>query len=46
MIGLGYVGFLFVVEFGWKWNVVGFDISECCIKEFLLGSDSMLEVFV
>jgi len=44
IIGLGYVGLPLAVEFGKKFETVGFDINESRIKELLGGSDSTMEV--
>lgn len=44
VIGLGYVGLPLAVEFGKKFNVIGFDINEARIKELQSGKDSTLEV--
>ncbi len=44
VIGLGYVGLPLAVEFGKKYNVVGFDINQERIKELKSGKDRTLEV--
>ena len=44
IIGLGYVGLPLAVEFGRKFNVVGFDISKTRIEELKRGVDKTLEV--
>lgn len=44
IIGLGYVGLPLAVEFGKKFETVGFDINELRIKELLGGSDVTMEV--
>lgn len=44
MIGLGYVGLPLAVEFGKKYEVVGFDISQPRIDELNTGHDHTLEV--
>lgn len=44
IIGLGYVGLPLAVEFGKKYDVVGFDIREARIRELRSGADSTLEV--
>ena len=44
VIGLGYVGLPLAVEFGKKFQVVGFDISRNRISELLDGVDSTFEV--
>ena len=44
IIGLGYVGLPLAVEFGKKFDVVGFDISEQRVKELNDGVDRTLEV--
>lgn len=44
VIGLGYVGLPLAVEFGKKYNVIGFDIKKDRIEELLNGHDSTLEV--
>jgi len=44
IIGLGYVGLPLAVEFGKKYQTVGFDIHEKRIKELNAGHDFTLEV--
>jgi UDP-N-acetyl-D-galactosamine dehydrogenase len=44
VIGLGYVGLPLAVEFGKKYPVVGFDISESRIAELRAGQDKTQEV--
>ena len=44
IIGLGYVGLPLAVEFGKKYETVGFDIDENRIKQLLKGKDDTLEV--
>jgi len=44
IIGLGYVGLPLAVEFGKKYNTVGFDININRVDELNLGLDSTLEV--
>ena len=44
VIGLGYVGLPLAVEFGKKYNVIGFDINEKRIEELKKGVDKTLEV--
>ena len=44
IIGLGYVGLPLAVEFGKKYNVIGFDINEKRIDELKKGNDKTLEV--
>ncbi|WP_339329960.1 Vi polysaccharide biosynthesis UDP-N-acetylglucosamine C-6 dehydrogenase TviB [Aeromonas hydrophila] len=43
IIGLGYVGLPLAVEFGKKYNTVGFDINSKRIEELKNGIDSTLE---
>jgi UDP-N-acetyl-D-galactosamine dehydrogenase len=43
IIGLGYVGLPLAVEFGKKFNTVGFDINQPRIAELCDGIDSTLE---
>ncbi|WP_412486414.1 Vi polysaccharide biosynthesis UDP-N-acetylglucosamine C-6 dehydrogenase TviB [Shewanella chilikensis] len=43
IIGLGYVGLPLAVEFGKKYNTIGFDINESRVKELSSGNDSTLE---
>ena len=44
IVGLGYVGLPLAVEFGKKFNVIGFDINEKRIEELKKGIDKTLEV--
>jgi UDP-N-acetyl-D-galactosamine dehydrogenase len=44
VIGLGYVGLPLAVEFGKKYQTLGFDINQERVKELLTGHDSTLEV--
>lgn len=44
IIGLGYVGLPLAVEFGKKYETIGFDINESRINELKQGKDSTLEV--
>ena len=44
VIGLGYVGLPLAVEFGKKFDVVGFDINQTRIGELQSGVDHTLEV--
>ncbi|OQW78781.1 MAG: Vi polysaccharide biosynthesis protein VipA/TviB [Proteobacteria bacterium ST_bin11] len=44
MIGLGYVGLPLAVEFGRKYQTVGFDINSHRIQELRAGRDHTLEV--
>lgn len=44
IIGLGYVGLPLAVEFGKKFDVVGFDINQSRISELQDGCDHTLEV--
>lgn len=44
IIGLGYVGLPLAVEFGKKFNVIGFDIDSKRITELQTGHDRTLEV--
>jgi UDP-N-acetyl-D-galactosamine dehydrogenase len=43
VIGLGYVGLPLAVEFGKKYNVLGFDINKERIQELINGHDKTLE---
>jgi UDP-N-acetyl-D-glucosamine/UDP-N-acetyl-D-galactosamine dehydrogenase len=43
IIGLGYVGLPLAVEFGKKFEVIGFDINQDRINELKTGLDSTLE---
>jgi UDP-N-acetyl-D-glucosamine/UDP-N-acetyl-D-galactosamine dehydrogenase len=44
VIGLGYVGLPLAVEFGKRFDTVGFDIKDARIQELKRGRDSTLEV--
>lgn len=44
IIGLGYVGLPLAVEFGKKYQTIGYDISKRRIDELISGHDSTLEV--
>ncbi len=44
IIGLGYVGLPLAVEFGKKYQTIGFDINQLRIKDLMSGTDSTLEV--
>jgi UDP-N-acetyl-D-galactosamine dehydrogenase len=44
IIGLGYVGLPLAVEFGKKFNVVGFDIKSSRVNELNNGFDRTLEI--
>jgi UDP-N-acetyl-D-galactosamine dehydrogenase len=44
IVGLGYVGLPLAVEFGKKFNVIGFDINTDRIDELKKGIDKTLEV--
>ena len=44
VIGLGYVGLPLAVEFGKKYQTLGFDINQTRISELLAGHDATLEV--
>ena len=44
VVGLGYVGLPLAVEFGKKFNVLGFDINETRVSELRSGVDNTLEV--
>lgn len=44
IIGLGYVGLPLAVEFGKKFQVVGFDVKGDRVEELRAGKDSTLEV--
>lgn len=44
VIGLGYVGLPLAVEFGKKYNTIGFDISNLRVSELQKGIDNTLEV--
>jgi UDP-N-acetyl-D-galactosamine dehydrogenase len=43
IIGLGYVGLPLAVEFGKKFNTLGFDINTKRVKELIEGNDFTLE---
>jgi UDP-N-acetyl-D-galactosamine dehydrogenase len=43
VVGLGYVGLPLAVEFGKRFNTVGFDVKESRIAELKSGHDSTLE---
>jgi len=44
IIGLGYVGLPLAVEFGKKYQAVGFDINQTRVNELNEGKDSTLEI--
>jgi UDP-N-acetyl-D-galactosamine dehydrogenase len=44
VIGLGYVGLPLAVEFGKKYDVIGFDVSQARIAALQAGHDATLEV--
>lgn len=44
VIGLGYVGLPLAVEFGKKYDTIGFDISKLRVNELQQGVDNTLEV--
>jgi UDP-N-acetyl-D-galactosamine dehydrogenase len=44
VVGLGYVGLPLAVEFGKRFDTVGFDLKTSRIKELVAGKDSTLEV--
>ncbi|WP_066015294.1 Vi polysaccharide biosynthesis UDP-N-acetylglucosamine C-6 dehydrogenase TviB [Endozoicomonas atrinae] len=44
IIGLGYVGLPLAVEFGKKFNTIGFDINLTRVEELLAGHDNTQEV--
>lgn len=44
VIGLGYVGLPLAVEFGKKYDVVGFDINQDRVNQLRFGIDKTLEV--
>jgi len=44
VIGLGYVGLPLAVEFGKKYEVIGFDVNEARIAALKAGHDATLEV--
>ncbi|KQB09434.1 Vi polysaccharide biosynthesis protein VipA/TviB [Vibrio metoecus] len=43
IIGLGYVGLPLAVEFGKKFDTIGFDINQDRVDKLILGCDSTLE---
>lgn len=43
VIGQGYVGLPLAVEFGKKYNTIGFDINDARVEELKNGKDSTLE---
>ena len=43
VVGLGYVGLPLAVEFGKRFNTVGFDIKAARVDELRRGHDSTLE---
>jgi UDP-N-acetyl-D-galactosamine dehydrogenase len=43
IIGLGYVGLPLAIEFGKKYQVLGFDINQCRIEELKIGEDRTQE---
>lgn len=44
VIGLGYVGLPLAVEFGKKYQTIGFDVNRLRVKEIKEGNDQTLEV--
>ena len=44
IIGLGYVGLPLAVEFGKKFQTIGFDLNQRRLAELQSGTDSTLEV--
>ncbi len=44
LIGLGYVGLPLAVEFGKRYDTIGFDINTARVEELQAGRDSTLEV--
>jgi len=44
VIGLGYVGLPLAIEFGKKYQTLGFDINQARVLELLSGHDTTLEV--
>ena len=44
VIGLGYVGLPLAIEFGKKYDVIGFDINDMRINELKKGEDRTLEI--
>ena len=43
VVGLGYVGLPLAVEFGKRFNTVGFDVKTARVDELRNGHDSTLE---
>ena len=43
IIGLGYVGLPLAIEFGKRFETIGFDVNESRIEELLIGKDSTQE---
>ena len=44
ILGLGYVGLPLAVEFGKRFETIGFDINRPRIEELIAGNDSTLEI--
>jgi UDP-N-acetyl-D-galactosamine dehydrogenase len=44
IIGLGYVGLPLAVEFGKKYETIGFDVNKKRINELLIGFDNTGEI--
>ena len=44
VLGLGYVGLPLAIEFGTKYQTVGFDINEARVAELVNKTDSTKEV--
>ena len=44
ILGLGYVGLPLAVEFGKKFEVIGFDLNQSRIEELINGIDATMEV--
>ena len=44
LVGLGYVGLPLAVEFGKKFETIGFDINKQRVEDLIAGNDSTLEV--
>ena len=44
VVGLGYVGLPLAVEFGKKYQTIGFDINNSRVQELNLGKDNTLEL--
>ena len=44
LVGLGYVGLPLAVEFGKRYETIGFDINQARVDELKRGKDSTLEV--